>query len=87
MRLPAEAWTADEANCERRCTYFVVDGSYHLETFLDLPADQFKFLRNERTTECDLLRCSELLVRPYSPSRWGALPWCGGGSDALLSTP
>jgi hypothetical protein len=30
--------------------YFVIDGSYDLEAFLDLPADQFKFLRTERAT-------------------------------------
>ena len=31
-------------------TYFVVDGSYDLEAFLDLPADQFKLLRAEGAT-------------------------------------
>jgi hypothetical protein len=30
--------------------YFVIDDSYDLEAFLDLPADQFKFLRTEGTT-------------------------------------
>ncbi len=30
--------------------YFVIDGSYDLEAFLDLPADQFKFLRTEGAT-------------------------------------
>jgi len=30
--------------------YFVIDGGDDLETFLDLPADRFKFLRAEGTT-------------------------------------
>jgi hypothetical protein len=28
--------------------YFVIDGSYDLEAFLNLPADQFKLFRAER---------------------------------------
>jgi hypothetical protein len=31
-------------------TDFVIDGTNHLEPFLDLPADQFKFLWTERAT-------------------------------------
>ena len=47
--LPAsEAISSDDAtdhahSCD--AAYFVADGSYNLEAFLDPPADQFKFLR------------------------------------------
>ena len=42
----------DATDHAHRChaVYFAVDGSYDFEAFLGLPADQFKFLRAERTT-------------------------------------